>query len=195
MASKFNVNVGTMKKPQSILPPHPDPRTIPNRDLKLLHPSVRGAVEEILYRTKQEGIPFAVYEGYRSPERQSWLYEQGRSRPGAVITKAPAWHSFHQFGLAVDFALKDEKGNWSWDTGGAKMDWWERLHDLGNAYGLEPITSEMPHLQLMYVTIKDLMVSSFPGGGDAKWYENLEKSIFAWKGMPKGPTINVKRDA
>ena len=51
------------------------------------------------------GYEMVLLEGYRSPERQNQLLALGPR-----VTKAGAYHSYHQFGLAADAAfLKDGK--------------------------------------------------------------------------------------
>jgi hypothetical protein len=63
------------------------------------------------------------------------------------VTNAKAWESYHQYGLAVDFVLR--LGNqWSWDTSGTLKRHWQRLHELGREVGLEPLSWELPHLQV-----------------------------------------------
>ena len=75
----------------------------PNRDLSLLAPRFREAVEDAIAACVAAGYPVKVQEGYRSQARQSWLYQQGRTRPGDIVTRAPtSLTSWHGYGLAVD---------------------------------------------------------------------------------------------
>lgn len=60
------------------------------------------------------GTPVMIFEAWRSPQRQASLYAQGRTAPGKIITKADAWQSIHQLGLAVDIVF-DRNGQPSWD--------------------------------------------------------------------------------
>lgn len=87
--------------------------TKPNRDLQLLSPWVKQRVDVALRMMSDMGIKMAVFEGYRAPQRCDWLYEQGRSRPGNIVTKAKAWQSWHCFSTAVDLVFFDGK-NWDW---------------------------------------------------------------------------------
>jgi peptidoglycan L-alanyl-D-glutamate endopeptidase CwlK len=48
----------------------------------------------------QKGYPMALLEGYRSPERQTYLASLGSN-----VTNAGAYQSFHQYGLAADCAF------------------------------------------------------------------------------------------
>ena len=106
------------------VPADPSTRRV---DLESLHPLMREAVDRLLDAFQSEDLPFRVFEAYRSPVRQDWLYQQGRTRPGAKVTYAQAWTSYHQYGLAADFVLWI-KNAWSWNTLGINKARWERLH-------------------------------------------------------------------
>ncbi len=86
----------------------------PNRDMSLIYPVFAGLVKAAIYECNAEGYKIEVFEGFRGPERQAYLYEAGRTRRGPIVTKATAWQSAHQLGLAVDVAAKDEHGEWTW---------------------------------------------------------------------------------
>jgi len=62
--------------------------TVRNVDPTCLHPVFRQKAQELLCRLAAENIPFRLFEGFRSPERQQYLYAQGRTRPGPVVTRA-----------------------------------------------------------------------------------------------------------
>lgn len=72
------------------------------RDVRLLHPQLRRAASEMqksLTRKYEAGLTktnFQIFETFRSPGRQMDLLSKG-------ATKAGAYASAHQFGLAVDF--------------------------------------------------------------------------------------------
>jgi peptidoglycan LD-endopeptidase CwlK len=157
-------------------------------DLSHLHPTYRQKAEAVLEVCSREGLPFRIFEGFRSPQRQQFLYEQGRSRPGKVVTNAGPWSSIHQYGLAADFVLYESE-NWSWDSSGEKRGWWSRLHELGRAQGLEPLSWEAPHLQLSGLSIAELQGGRYPEGGDMTWAECLESAIASWAGMPSSPPV------
>ena len=151
-----------------------------NYDLACLHPVLRHKVLDLLSRLSAESVPFRLFEGFRSPERQQYLYAQGRTRPGRIITKAPPWTSYHQYGLAGDFVLY-ENGTWTWETGGAKARYWRRLQEIGKQLGLEPLSFEMPHLQLAGLRIADLVAGKYPDGGDETWETTIESAIKVWR--------------
>lgn len=84
-----------------MVPPEP-PRST---DLALLAPQMGEAISRLFAKLEQEGYPPLLYEGYRSPERQAWLwgfgrvYDDGRGVVTRVQTPFDGWHFY---GLAVD---------------------------------------------------------------------------------------------
>ena len=56
----------------------------------------------------QQGITIKVISGTRSYDQQNALYEQGRSKPGPIVTKARGGYSNHNFAIAFDIGLFDE---------------------------------------------------------------------------------------
>jgi peptidoglycan LD-endopeptidase CwlK len=165
----------------------PDPNAR-STDLALLHPVFRELVRAVLSDLENERLPFRVFEAYRSPTRQQHLFDQGRTRPGPIITRARPWQSYHQYGVAADFVLF-ENGRWSWDDTGERRAWWQRLHAIGRQWGLEPLSWEQPHLQLAGLSWQALHAGQYPAGGDASWAENLESAIVAWRGTPPAPPV------
>lgn len=51
------------------------------------------------------GIKVTLTCGYRSISEQNSLYAKGRSLPGAKVTNAKGGYSWHNFGLAADYAF------------------------------------------------------------------------------------------
>lgn len=149
-----------------------------NSDPACLHPVFRQKAAELLEILAGEQIPFRLFEGYRSPERQQYLYAQGRTRPGKIVTKAGPWTSYHQYGMAGDFVLF-ENGRWSWDASGPKARKWQRLQEVGKQLGLEPLSFEAPHLQLAGLRIGDLAAGRYPAGGDEAWRATLEAALLS----------------
>lgn len=92
--------------------------------VKLLHPKVRNEVFETIGEiesTWPDNVMIRVVQGLRTIEEQDALYAQGRTKPGKIVTKARGGASFHNYGIAFDFALlydKDKNGSFetlSWD--------------------------------------------------------------------------------
>ena len=59
---------------------------------------------------KQMDRELIIIFGYRSLEEQTKLYEQGRSAPGNIVTRAQAGQSPHNFNCAVDCWVMSEDG-------------------------------------------------------------------------------------
>ena len=110
-------------------PPAANDPSIVNADLSNLAPLFRQAVEEALAKCNDPGraggpLNAKVYEGMRSNARQAWLYAQGRTRPGDIVTNAStSLTSWHGYGLAVDIVHavrfwtpfgKDSRKNEKW---------------------------------------------------------------------------------
>lgn len=118
-----------------------DPSTV-NRDTSLLYPKFAAKVLKAVDRCHGNGLEINVFEAWRSPARQTCLYAQGRTSPGKVVTRAQAWESYHQLGLAVDLAfLRD--GKWSWNGN------WDKVTDIFLSEGLESLKPyEQAHMQM-----------------------------------------------
>jgi peptidoglycan LD-endopeptidase CwlK len=84
-----------------------------------LHPAVRDEVV-ILIDKVEAGFPshiaVRIVQGLRTIEEQNALYAQGRTKPGNIVTNAKGGSSYHNYGLAIDFAiLIDKDGNGTYD--------------------------------------------------------------------------------
>lgn len=60
------------------------------------------------------GIKVMLTCGYRSIEEQERLYAQGRTKPGKKVTNARGGDSWHNWGLAADYAFIIN-GKVTWD--------------------------------------------------------------------------------
>lgn len=90
-----------------------------------LHPKLRSEAMQIITAAETKfpkNIAIRAVQGFRTWEEQNALYAQGRTTPGQIVTNARAGSSYHNFGLAIDFAiLYDKDGNGayeelSWNT-------------------------------------------------------------------------------
>jgi len=132
---------------------------------QLLHPKIR---EEAILAVEDAELKFPpnmairVAQGLRTIAEQDALYAQGRTAPGVIVTKAFGGRSFHNYGLAIDFAiLHDKDGNGtfeelSWDTAldfdkNGKIDWQDvvkSFEDRGWEWGGKWRTfKDLPHVQ------------------------------------------------
>jgi len=114
--------------------------TIPVRDTNALAPDLRARLDRVISRMRDEyGSDVSVVETARSQERQDFLYAQGRTREGAVVT----WthDSAHTRGEAVDVLVD---GKWNNAEGFA------RLQRIAREEGLRTLGLKDPgHLELV----------------------------------------------
>jgi peptidoglycan L-alanyl-D-glutamate endopeptidase CwlK len=107
--------------------------------IQLLHPKLREEAltmydEIVAALTGTAACRFAYT--LRTFAEQDALFAQGRTKPGAIVTKAKGGQSYHNYGLAIDIVLlvdTDKNGTFetaSWDLktdfdGDGKSDWQE----------------------------------------------------------------------
>ncbi|MBX9973664.1 M15 family metallopeptidase [Cytobacillus firmus] len=122
-----------------------------------LHPVVGEKKEELIAQAADKGINVVITQDFRSIEEQNALYEKGRSAEGNIVTHAKGGESYHNFGLAIDFALMSVDGQVIWDmqydgNGNSKADWMEVVEmakDLGFEWGGDWTQfKDYPHLQM-----------------------------------------------
>nr|WP_223254282.1 M15 family metallopeptidase [Halobacillus halophilus] len=136
-----------------------------------LHPRVVEYKEELVARAAEQGIEMVITDGHRSVESQNELYARGRSEEGKVVTHAKGGESYHNYGLAIDFALQTDNGVvWNMErdgNGNGKSDWMEVVaiaKDLGFEWGGDWSNfKDYPHLQMDFgLTIRDLKYGKRP---------------------------------
>lgn len=154
----------------------------PDRELNYLYPPFRKDVELLLDRCHAEGLMLYVFEGRRSPRRQLYLYEQGRTRPGKIVTNAQPGHSAHNFGLGIDLVFDADTykpgQQWAWNGDYKKLG--EIIKD--SFPNLEHAATwkrfpEQPHVQNLYGFQMSQLKAIYDeaGGGEAgmvrTWFE------------------------
>ncbi len=111
----------------------------------LLHPNIREQVKALIQQAEEKLGQYAairIVQGLRTFEEQDALYAQGRSKPGNIVTNSRGGQSYHNYGLAIDFAIlydKDKNGTFetlSWDTlvdldRDGEKDWMEVVEVFG----------------------------------------------------------------
>ncbi|MFB5285149.1 M15 family metallopeptidase [Peribacillus sp. Hz7] len=137
-----------------------------------LHPILAEKVEILKEKATEKGITILITDDYRSFEEQDKLYDKGRKTPGKVVTYMKGGESYHNYGLAVDFALQLENGNVIWDTEydgnrNGQSDWFEVAEiakELGFQWGGDwRGFKDYPHLQMDFsLTINDLQKGKHP---------------------------------
>jgi peptidoglycan L-alanyl-D-glutamate endopeptidase CwlK len=95
-----------------------------------LLPLVQERANAVIAEMKRRGHAVRIVEGYRTLERQTELYNQGRTTRGAIVTNAKAGESLHNYGVAVDFVFRREGYN-------ASEYLWQLLGKVGKDQGFE----------------------------------------------------------
>lgn len=122
-----------------------------------LHPLVKERSDQLIQLAANKGIVVVITDDFRSTEDQDRLYEQGRTTEGNIVTHAKGGESYHNFGLAIDFALKTPSEDVIWDihydgNGNGKADWNEVVaiaKKLGFEWGGDWTQfKDYPHLQM-----------------------------------------------
>jgi len=133
---------------------------------------VKERSNQLIQQAADKGIVIVITDDFRSAEDQDLLYEKGRSTEGNIVTYAKGGESYHNFGLAIDFALKTPSGNVIWDmqydgNNNGKADWTEVVK-MAKALGFEwggdwAKFKDYPHLQMNFgLTIAQLQNGERP---------------------------------
>ena len=102
---------------------------MPNSLLETLDPPFGVRVANLIVELNNTtGYNWVITSGRRTMKEQRDLYEQGRTKPGKVVTKAPPGYSPHNFGLAADLAPMSQHGNTIWWE--APRSVWKQMADL-----------------------------------------------------------------
>lgn len=129
------------------------------KDVALLYPAFKDLINLVMTQVNHEMTgktgyqSFVVVETYRSQLRQTELYNQGRSTPGAIVT----WrrHSLHSECVACDvYPVKN--GKIVTDVPPRDMGVFEFLRHAAHTHGVESgldwNTQDAGHLQLNLVS-------------------------------------------
>lgn len=131
-----------------------------------LHPLIRAEVMPLIAKANKEltcHSEVIIVQALRTFEEQNALYAQ---RP--KVTNAKGGQSFHNYGLAIDFALLINGTTISWDSnkdfdGDKVADWMEVVKVFKNAGwewgGNWNSFKDLPHLQKVFLhTWKELLI-------------------------------------
>lgn len=105
--------------------------------LRDVHPELARRVRCLAQKCEDNGLHIRVVQGLRTWTEQAALYDQGRNRPGDIVTKAMPGHSAHNFGYAVDIVPDKNGGLGQFDPDWDKLDVrWKQLLLLAKSCGL-----------------------------------------------------------
>ena len=121
------------------------------KDINALDPKMKPRAEAFLKKCKELGVNIAITETKRSKERQQYLYAQGRTRPGNIVT----WtlQSNHILGLAMDIVFVDSNGKYTYNGD------WNKIgpiaEDCGLIWGGTWNVPDKPHVEFNPKVIMD----------------------------------------
>ena len=114
------------------------------RDINELTPATQQACKLFLERCAEKGLKVRITETYRSQERQNYLYEQGRTRPGNKVTWTK--NSRHTSRRAWDIC-QNVKGKEYADSGFFKA-CGQIAKELGITWGGTWKQADTPHFEI-----------------------------------------------
>ena len=114
------------------------------RDISELTPTAQKACNLFLEKCKTSGLNVLITETYRSQERQNYLYEQGRMRPGNKVTWTK--NSRHTSRRAWDIC-QNVKGKEYADSGFFKA-CGQIAKELGITWGGSWKQADTPHFEI-----------------------------------------------
>lgn len=171
---------------------NPKPRDITTQErVAKLHPKIRQEVADTIAMV-EAGFPptikVRVVQGLRTIAEQDALFAQGRTKPGQIVTKARGGSSYHNYGLAIDFALlydndgdgKFDELSWNIAKDGDKdgiVDWQEMVRafkDLGYHWSGDNRTfKDMPHIEKSFGYSVHQLRAKVAAGDVTDGYVNL----------------------
>lgn len=149
--------------------------------IELLHPKVRAEVGVIYgyIDCNLKNITTRFTQTLRTIDEQNALYAQGRTKPGGIVTNARGGLSYHNYGLAIDFAfIVDGKLSYNMKSDldkDGKADWMEVV-ELFKQFGWEwggewKSLKDYPHFQKTFGhPVRDLFAKYNAGKVDANGY-------------------------
>ena len=124
-----------------------------------LHPAIRDKTIEMLSNLNENGINVEIVSSMRTIEEQNALYAIGRDKDGKkiegekIVTNAKGGTSNHNFGLAFDVEVYDDKGKKDWNDKGES---WQAVIKEGEKQGFTSGSTfvnpknDFPHFENMF---------------------------------------------
>jgi len=160
-----------------------EPRELLKRiDLTLIYPPFLDKCDQLLVNCRKRDALYYGISGTRTMKEQQDLYDQGRTKPGKIVTKAKPGTSAHQHGIAIDFCRDADavkaglQPDWSLDSYLILAEEATKL-DLESAYYWKTL-QEGPHVQLplsKYGIKWDDLIKMQEMGGLKAVFKHLDK--------------------
>lgn len=144
--------------------------------VQLLHPDVSILFSKFIYDCEQIGIPVWIYSGLRSFDYQAQLRTQYLTGETS-IEAAPSGRSYHNYGLAIDIYVWNEKlGKFN---RGQSYEIYRKLQPIAAKYGLRWLgatkRNEMHHFDYNKVSVSKLLKAYNENKLDANGYVLLDE--------------------
>jgi peptidoglycan hydrolase-like protein with peptidoglycan-binding domain len=154
-----------------------------------LQPKAGRMAQAAFADAAKEGVGVMVTQGLRTFAEQQRLFNQGRTTPGAIVTKARPGQSYHNFGLAFDFVVV-RNGQALWDQNHKD---WRRFVEICKSHGFEwggdwRSFKDFPHLQVAGAPDLKQLIADFPHG----WRGTAARS--RWREATALPLRNGTKD-
>ncbi len=166
-----------------------------------LNPIVEERKNILINKAANQKINVVITEGIRTFEKQKQLYQQGRTTTGNIVTHKKAGESFHNYGLAFDYALLDSNGTIIWDIDydgnkNGESDWFE-VADMAKKLGFDwggdwEDFKDYPHLQMTF-GLKIAMLKEGYRVNDQVVRKELKKYIGFYELLPKHMLNEINR--
>lgn len=120
---------------------------------------------------------WAPYDGVRTFDQQTQLWNQGRSAPGGVVTNAKAGESAHNYASATDWTLWDASGNPIWMPKDDQR--WAVYVDAVTTVGLRPGAEfgDVDHNELKLSCDWRHVLMAYSQGGMVAAQQKIEESL------------------
>ena len=113
---------------------------IDSREIRDLRPDVAANVLIFIDLMKEKGFPVGISSTYRNDEQQAYLYAQGRTRPGSIITGSRVT-TFHGARLAFDMYQNIKGKEWN------DASFWKAGDEILEQMGFSRLKGEKCHAQ------------------------------------------------
>lgn len=146
-----------------------------SRKIEDLHPLIQPKAYLLIEKAKEADLDIIIYRTLATWEEQDAIYAQGRTKPGIVVSNARGGESFHNYALALDFAiLKPGSSIINWDSkcdvDGDLVPDYQEVGKLGEDLGFEwgarftSMKGDLGHLQMSFgLTIRELQICYLGG--------------------------------
>ncbi len=114
--------------------------------LSTLDPVARDVLTAFLQYLENNGEDVLLTAGFRTFAEQAALFEQGRTKPGSIVTYAKAGESYHNYGCAIDF-VPITNGREDWKDLGRFVSIGSKAKAFGCEWGGDWTKPDLPHIQ------------------------------------------------